>query len=269
MVAGLVKQYGGVRALDGVSLTVAPGQVVGLLGPNGAGKTTLVECLLGLRQPDQGQVLAQSVGALLQSTALQDSITCGEALDLFARFYPRPLPVEGLLERFGLKAESRFSALSGGQRQRLGLALALVGDPAALVLDEPTANLDSQGRRELHHLIRASRDEGRAVLLTTHFLEEAESLCDRVAILHRGRLVAEGAPAELVARSNRPTRLTVRYKVPGQPELNQEQHRLASNQTGPAVVELVKELVASGRELVDLQVERPSLEDLLLELTGS
>ena len=221
----LVKTYGAVRAVDAVSLEVAAGEVFGLLGPNGAGKTSLVECALGLREPDSGSILIsgidaradpvsakRQIGAVLQSTALQDAMTPREAIELFAAFYDKPLSPQELLERFGLreKAEARFETLSGGERQRLALALAFVNDPAILFLDEPTAGLDPQVRRELHNAIRRIRAEGRSVLLTTHYIEEAHALCDRVAILHRGHIVACGTPEELIARSASQPRLIVR-----------------------------------------------------------
>jgi ABC-2 type transport system ATP-binding protein len=213
-VSGLCRRFGAVQAVEGVSFTVAPGEVFALLGPNGAGKTTTIECLLGLTRPDAGSItvcgvdaLAQPrraralVGAVLQSTGLQDKITPREALGLFASFYPAPLGGDALLARFGLtdKADAAHETLSGGQKQRLALALAFVGDPQVLVLDEPTAGLDPQMRRELHGHIRVIKDAGRAVLLTTHDMDEAQALCDRVAVIAGGRIVAGGTPAQVIA----------------------------------------------------------------------
>jgi len=291
----LAKSYGSIRAVDGVSFDIAPGEIFGLLGPNGAGKTTLLECALGLRLPDAGTVriggidarenpdaVKRIIGAVLQSTALQDAITPREALRLFGAFHERAIAPEALIERFGLaeKADARFETLSGGQRQRLALALAFVGDPKLLFLDEPTSGLDPQARRDLHEAIREIRGEGRAVLLTTHYIEEAHALCDRVAILHGGRIAAAGTPEELIARSVSHTRVVVRAARP------LDCHALAAlpgvlaaaesggavtlhtRETGPVVIELARHLEAGGNELLDLQVRKPSLEDVFIELTG-
>jgi ABC-2 type transport system ATP-binding protein len=294
-ICDLVKTYGSLRAVDGVSFRVEAGEIFGLLGPNGAGKTSVLECALGLREQDSGSVhiagldaRAQSVevrrrlGAVLQSTALQDAITPREALELFGAFYPKPVPAGRLLERFGLveKAGARFETLSGGERQRLALALAFVNDPAMLFLDEPTSGLDPQVRRELHGAIRQFRAEGRAVLLTTHYIEEAHALCDRIAILHRGRIVASGTPEELIARSAsrtrvilraaRPTDLVAIERIPGVIAAAEagEAITLQTMNTGPVIIELVRYLGRTNNELLDLQVKKPSLEDVFIELTG-
>ncbi len=207
-VAGLAKRFGPVTAVCDVSLTVGAGEVLGLLGPNGAGKTTTVDCILGLLAPDAGVVTIDGLaprdarakfGAVLQATGLPAKITPREALDAFSVLHKAP--VGNLLERFGLteKASARYDTLSGGQQQRLALALAFIGDPRLLVLDEPTAGLDIQARRRLHDDIRAARAEGRAVLLTTHDMAEAQTLCDRIAVMRAGRIVATGTPDELAA----------------------------------------------------------------------
>ena len=215
-VKGLSRRYGAVQAIDGVSFEVGAGEVFGLLGPNGAGKTTTLECILGLVRPDRGRIeicgidaynaprqAREKTGAVLQATGLQDKITPREALDLFASFYRAPLASDVLLQRFGLaeKANAAFETLSGGQKQRLVLALAFVGNPQALLLDEPTAGLDPQIRREVQGHIRAMKDDGRAILLSTHDMDEAEQLCDRIAVIARGRIVAVGTPQELMAGS--------------------------------------------------------------------
>jgi ABC-2 type transport system ATP-binding protein len=215
-VRNLSRRYGAVQAADGVSFEIAAGEIFGLLGPNGAGKTTVVECILGLIQPDRGRIeicgidaRAQTcrarakIGAVLQATGLQDKITPREALDAFAAFYPAPLQSDELLERFGLreKQSAAYETLSGGQKQRLALALAFVGDPQVLVLDEPTAGLDPQMRRDVQDHIRAMKDARRAVLLTTHDMTEAEKLCDRIAVIAGGRIVATGSPRALIAES--------------------------------------------------------------------
>jgi ABC-2 type transport system ATP-binding protein len=213
-VRGLSHRYGGVRAVEGISFEIAAGEVFGLLGPNGAGKTTTLESILGLIVPEAGRIEVCDIdarlhlrearartGAVLQATGLQDKITPREALDLFAAFYPEPLKTNDLLVRFGLteKAGAAFDTLSGGQKQRLALALAFIGDPQVLVLDEPTTGLDPQMRREVQDHIQAMKDSGRAILLATHDMDEAARLCDRVAVIARGRIVVTGAPRALMA----------------------------------------------------------------------
>jgi len=215
-VRNLSRRYGAVQAADGVSFEIAAGEIFGLLGPNGAGKTTVVECILGLTEPDQGRIeicgidaraqprrARAKIGAVLQATGLQDKITPREALDAFAAFYPAPLQSDELLDRFGLREKQRaaYETLSGGQKQRLALVLAFVGDPQVLVLDEPTARLDPQMRREVQDHIRVLKDARRAVLLTTHDMAEAEQLCDRIAVIAGGRIVAIGSPRALIAES--------------------------------------------------------------------
>ena len=213
-VKNLVHRYGALEAVRGVSLEVAAGEIFGLLGPNGAGKTTTLESILGLITPDQGRVeicgvdartdpraARAKIGAVLQATGLQDKITPREALALFTAFHAATPKTDALLTRFGLteKSNAAFESLSGGQKQRLALALAFVGDAQVLLLDEPTAGLDPQMRREVQDHIRASTDNGRAVLLATHDMEEAARLCDRVAVIAGGKIVATGAPRALMA----------------------------------------------------------------------
>jgi ABC-2 type transport system ATP-binding protein len=213
-VENLSRRFGAVQAIDNVSFDVAAGEIFGLLGPNGAGKTTALECVLGLTRPDAGYIeicgidarlrqAREKTGAVLQATGLQDKITPREALNLFAAFYPASIDSRTLLERFGLmeKADAAFETLSGGQKQRLALALAFVGDPQVLLLDEPTTGLDPQIRREVQIHIRGLKAEGRAVLLSTHDMDEVAQLCDRVAVIARGQIVATGTPRELIADS--------------------------------------------------------------------
>jgi ABC-2 type transport system ATP-binding protein len=210
----LRKRYGGVAAVDGVTFAVAEREVFGIVGPNGAGKTTTVEILEGLRRPDAGRVrvlgldpgrdgprLRRRIGAQLQQAALPDRLKVREALDLYASFYPRAVPWRELLERWGLAelGGTAVAGLSGGQRQRLLIALALVGRPEVVFLDELTTGLDPQARRDTWELVRAVRDAGTTVVLVTHLMEEAERLCDRVAVIDRGRLVALDTPRALVA----------------------------------------------------------------------
>jgi ABC-2 type transport system ATP-binding protein len=295
-VRDLVKRYAGVEAVRGVSFDVAAGEIFGLLGPNGAGKTTTIECVLGLRHADGGSVtvvgvdalrepvrVKRVVGAQLQSTALQDKITPREALALFGAFYDNAIKPDELITRFSLqeKADAPFDSLSGGQRQRLALALAFVNDPQVVFLDEPTAGLDPQVRRELHREIRQIKAAGRTVVLSTHYIEEAQQLCDRIAIIDRGRVVATGRPDELVAAAKTPARLVVRAAKPLAVErvcqmaavteaedLDAVWH-LGTHDVTRAVLELVRLLESDANELLDLQVLRPSLEDVFLELTGN
>jgi ABC-2 type transport system ATP-binding protein len=213
VVRNLKKSYGPVTAVAALSFEVHDGETFGLLGPNGAGKTTTVECLVGLRVPDQGDIfiggldarrhpreVRQRIGVMLQATSLQRKITPREALHGFGSFYDRREDIDALLERFSLAdhADTTFDRLSGGYRQRLALALAFVNAPDIVFLDEPTAGLDPQSRRELRELIAASRRGGRTIVLATHDLNEAERLCDCVAIIDEGAMVAVGRPAELV-----------------------------------------------------------------------
>jgi ABC-2 type transport system ATP-binding protein len=213
-IEGLRVRYGATVAVDELTLSVRHGEIFGILGPNGAGKTTTVECIAGLRRPDGGRIrvlgvdptreperLHALVGVQLQEAALPDRIRVGEALSLFAAFYERPADPEELLGALGLrdKRDARFGKLSGGQRQRLSIALALVGNPRVAILDELTTGLDPHARRETWRLIEQIRSRGVTVVLVTHFMDEAERLCDRVALLDRGRLAALDTPAALVA----------------------------------------------------------------------
>jgi ABC-2 type transport system ATP-binding protein len=212
-VQGLTRRYGAVMAVDGISFEVKAGEIFGLLGPNGAGKTTTLECILGLSRPDAGHIdicgasagrrpAREKIGAVLQATGLQDKISPREAIELFRSFFPRALAADTLLDRFGLrdKQNAVYDTLSGGQKQRLALALAFVGDPPVFVLDEPTSGLDPQMRREVQDHIRTMKDAGRAVLLATHDMDEAERLCDRLAVIAGGRIIATGTPRDLIAR---------------------------------------------------------------------
>ena len=272
----LRKHYGKLEALAGVSFAIEKGEVFGLLGPNGAGKTTTIEILEGLRQPDGG------IGAQLQATVLPDKIRVDEAVRLFTSFYSQQASLEILLDRFGLaeKRHSFFESLSGGQKQRLALALSLVNDPELVFLDEPTVGLDVQLRRDIHALIQELRDDGRTVLLTTHYIEEAEQLCDRVAIIDRGRLVALGSPRELVQKAGQGTRLEIRLSKPVSPARLKEldaildcreadgTYFLHANPPAQAVVSLIRFLEAEGNTLLDMHIAQPSLEDIFVEMTG-
>jgi ABC-2 type transport system ATP-binding protein len=294
-VRDLRKSYREVEAVRGVSFAVSRGEVFGLLGANGAGKTTTLECLLGLRRPDGGALelagvdlrrhpgeARRKIGAVLQTTLLPERITVREAGRLFAALYPDPVPAAALLERFGLTplAEARFEGLSGGERQRLALALAFVGRPMVLVLDEPTAGLDPVVRASLHAEIRRARADGCAVVLSTHYLEEAEALCDRIAILAGGRILAEGAPPALLARVEERHRIELEASGPVPPSWLQELPNLEeasirgcqlsayTRDPAAAVTALTPRLQAAGLGLVSLQVRRVSLEEAFLRLTA-
>jgi ABC-2 type transport system ATP-binding protein len=294
-VENLVKRYGDVEAVRGVSFNVQEGEVFGLLGPNGAGKTSTVEIMEGLRTPDSGRVsvcgldpqknaqeLKHEIGAALQATSLPDKLRVIEALRLFASFYRRHRSPDELLKRFGLeeKRNTFYSQLSGGQKQRLALAMALVNDPKVLFFDEPTAGLDPQVRREIYDIIEELRREKKTIVMTTHYIEEAERLCDRVAIVDHGTVIALGTPRELKERSGDKTRLEVRLARPEPQEILKnlegvsesrilgDSYILQCRRPPQAIVSLVKYLESTGNELVSLEIATPSLEDVFIELTG-
>jgi len=294
-VENLVKRYGDVEAVRGVSFNVEEGEVFGLLGPNGAGKTSTVEIMEGLRTPDSGRVsvcgldpqknpqeLKHEIGAALQSTSLPDKLRVIEALRLFASFYRRHRNPEELLTRFGLqeKRNAFYIQLSGGQKQRLALAMALVNDPKVLFFDEPTAGLDPQVRREIYDIIEELRREKKTIVMTTHYIEEAERLCDRVAIVDHGTVIALGTPRELKERSGDKTRLEVRLARPEPQETLKnlegvsdcrilgDSYVLHCKRPPQAIVSLVKYLESTGNELISLEIATPSLEDVFIELTG-
>jgi ABC-2 type transport system ATP-binding protein len=294
-VVNLTKHYGPVQALRGVSFEVEEGEVFGLLGPNGAGKTSTVEILEGLRPADGGIVsvcgldpqssgsdFKQEIGAVLQATALPDKLRVGEAVSMFASFYKRRRDPAALLKRFGLeeKRNTFYSQLSGGQKQRLALAMSLVNEPRVLFLDEPTAGLDPQVRREIYTIIEELKKERKTILLTTHYIEEAEKLCDRVAIVDQGRVVTQGTPRELKQRSAGTTRIELRLARPESDAALKQLEGVAdcrasdgvyvvhSTRVPQTIVSLVHYLEAHGNELSSLDIAAPSLEDVFLELTG-
>jgi ABC-2 type transport system ATP-binding protein len=294
-VENLVKSYGDVQAVRGVSFSVDEGEVFGLLGPNGAGKTSTVEILEGLRDLDSGRVsvcgldpqrdsqaLKHEIGAALQSTSLPDKLRVMEALRLFASFYKRRRNPEELLKRFGLeeKRNAFYSQLSGGQKQRLALAMALVNDPRVLFFDEPTAGLDPQVRREIYDIIEELKREKKTIVMTTHYIEEAERLCDRVAIVDHGKVVALGTPRELKSRAGSATRIEVRLAKPEVDDALKKLEGVAdareldgtyvihSHRPPKTIVDLVKHLEAEGNELISLEIASPSLEDVFIEMTG-
>jgi ABC-2 type transport system ATP-binding protein len=289
----LHKSYGRVPAVDGVDLTVARGEIVGVLGPNGSGKTTTVECAYGLRRADSGTIrvcgldpqaepdrVARLVGTQLQDSALPDRMRVGEALHLFAALARTPVNEAEALERWGLSAKRRagFGSLSGGQRQRLLVALALVGRPRLVFLDEMTTGLDPNARREVWDLIEQVRRGGTTVVLVTHFMDEAHRLCDRIAVLRRGRKVAEGTPADIVDRygGGATARFTVPPggsvpaldRLPGVLGVDRADGRIEVRGRGPFLVSLGHALACGGLPDVELDVRRPSLEDAYLSLVG-
>jgi len=291
-IRSLTKTYGTTEALRGIDLEIEEGGVFGLLGPNGAGKTTMVEILEGLRKPTSGEVsvlgldptrdtfaLQQRIGAQLQATQIPNDLTAFEVLRLFAAFYERSLPIDEVLQRVHLDGKSKELTrnLSGGQKQRLAIGMALVHDPDLLIFDEPTSGLDPAARRQLHEIILELRDRGRTVILTTHYIEEAEKLCQRVVILNRGRVVADGAPREIVGRSA--GKSTIYLAVDGafdpSPLLavgaedqgrRGNDYRFATSDPAAIIVALGEALRTQRVTLTDLHMRRPTLEDVYLEL---
>jgi ABC-2 type transport system ATP-binding protein len=294
VVRNLCKRYGLVQALDGVSLEIATGEVLGLLGPNGAGKTTAVEAIAGLCQPDRGEIrigaldarrnpaeAKQRMGVALASTGLQDKITAREAIESFGAFYRRRARTEDLLIRFDLMdlADRPWETLSTGQKQRLSLAISVVNEPDLIVLDEPSAGLDAASRREMHAMIGRMKDHG-AVLLTTHDMDEAENLCDRVAILNRGRIVADGTPADLIAKSRNTTTISLRTApaIPadilsaivcvGVPESDGSSVKFTAVDVNESLGRLIPLLQSRGIVTTELQARKATLEEVIEELIG-
>jgi ABC-2 type transport system ATP-binding protein len=290
----LKKYYGDVRAVDDVSFEVFQGEIFGFVGPNGAGKTTTIECAEGLRRPDSGRVhmlglepqadgyaLKERLGIQLQETSLPQRMKVWEALDLFAAFYPRAADPRTLLAQMGLedKRNAYFNKLSGGQKQRLFIALALINEPELIILDELTTGLDPQSRRAMWDLIRAVRDKGRTVVLTTHFMEEAERLCDRVAVIDHGRLVALDTPEKLIRNLSAENRVAFSTdadfdpagmrSLPRATRVEKTGERVVVHGSDPKlVVEVVNYLSANDIPFRDLRTEQANLEDVFLALTG-
>ena len=296
-VRGLRKSYNGFEAVKGIDFEVRAGEVFGLLGPNGAGKTTTVEILEGLRPRTDGQVqvlgldsqrqkkeLKDRIGVCLQATNLPDKMRVREALALFAAFYSRNADGEAILKRLQLweKRDAAYATLSGGQKQRLAIALALINEPQLLFLDEPTTGLDAQVRLEIRDLIEELRAEKRTILMTTHYIEEAERLCDRVAIIDAGKIIALGSPRELQEKSAEQSSIEIKLTQPLReaniPKFSnaisstisedKRQLKVQSSQTARTLVDLVKWIDAQGYELADVHLKRPTLEDVFIEMTG-
>jgi len=289
-VHGLRKSYGDLEAVRGIDLEVSSGEVFALLGPNGAGKTTTVEILEGFRSRTAGEAsvlghdparheraLRERIGIVLQSTGVDPFLKVRETVDLYAGYYPHPRPVDEVLEVVGLteKRDVRVQRLSGGQQRRLDVAIALVGDAELLFLDEPTTGFDPGARRNAWEIVRNLTALGKTVFLTTHYMDEAENLANRVAVIARGEIVAEGPPRTLTARAVGQTKVRVRVGGPGLPSVLDP-----AAQVGDGVLELVTQeptrvlheltgwALETGRELEGLEVTRPTLEDVYLELTG-
>lgn len=296
-VENLHKSYGDFEAVRGINLEVRSGEVYGLLGPNGAGKTTTLEILEGLRPRTSGAVsvlgldpasqsneIKDRIGVSLQATNLPDKMKVHEALDLFAAFYTKNADRDQLLKRLQLwdKKDALYKTLSGGQKQRVALALSLVNDPSLLFLDEPTTGLDPQVRLEIHNVIQELKQDKRSILITTHYIEEAERLCDRVAIIDAGQIIELGSPREIQERVLGHTQVEVTTVQPlpleALPEkIRDEKHSDCNNgrtltvqSATPAalIVELVRWIDQCGIELEDIHMKRPTLEDVFIELTG-
>ncbi|MGW2282891.1 ABC transporter ATP-binding protein [Streptomyces sp. NPDC001770] len=295
-VENLVKRYGDHSVLNGVSFAVEQGEIFGILGPNGAGKTTTVECIEGLRTPDGGAIsvcdidpqnddgeLRQLLGVQLQESELPDKLKVGEALELYSSFYRRPADWRELAEILNLtgKLGTQFRRLSGGQKQRLSIALALLGTPRVAVLDELTTGLDPQARRDVWGLIERIRDRGVTILLVTHFMEEAERLCDRLAVIDTGRVVAIDTPAGLVSRVDQGQRIRFRPSGPldeaalaalaALPEVTSAEWagpQVVVSGTADSLLAVTTLLAARRITALDLRVEQNSLEDAFVALTG-
>jgi ABC-2 type transport system ATP-binding protein len=297
-VTGLTKRYGGQAVVDDISFHVGKGEIFGILGPNGAGKTTAVECMEGLRRRDGGEVrilgldpltnrhrLHQRIGVQLQESQLQEKLRVREALELYASFYPNPADWRELLERWGLtgKADTRFAKLSGGQKQRLFIALALVGDPEVVFLDELTSGLDPGARHATWDLIAQIRDSGVTVVLVSHFMDEVEELCDRVAILERGRIAALDTPAGLVDRAGGEYRVRFRpmaqpdipgldeqslAALPGVTAVSRHNAQVTVTGTGDFASTVTAELARRQVLVADLRIEGRSLDSAYVALTG-
>jgi ABC-2 type transport system ATP-binding protein len=273
-ISGLRKSYGDVEAVRGVDLEVRAGEVFAFLGPNGAGKTTTIEILEGYRRRSGGEVSVlgedpehadrewrERIGIVLQSCRLDPYLTVRESLALYAGYYRAPRPIEETIDLVGLagKADARASSLSGGQQRRLDVGMALIGDPELIFLDEPTTGFDPSARRQAWETIAGLRELGKTILLTTHYMDEAQRLADRVAVIVAGRVVARGTPEDLGDRESRPARITWRE--------DGREVELETTTPVETLNELTGRALAEGRELEGLEVRRPSLEDVYLELT--
>lgn len=292
-VESLSKKYGDVLAVDDVGFTVEPGEIFGILGPNGAGKTTTVECIAGLHRPDSGRIrvldldpvrhrarLRRSLGVQLQNSNLPDALRVGEAINLYHSFYADGAEPAKLMADLNLThlQNSPYSALSGGEAQRLSIALALIGKPRIAILDELTTGLDPQARRDTWDLVTQIRETGVTILLVTHFMDEAERLCDRVAVIDRARLIALDTPADLIARVDAPQRVHVKTRTPLDPAIfatNGDIEKIEGNGTrttitgsGNLLHTVTATLLDHGITATETRLDEATLEDAFLALTG-
>lgn len=290
-VTGLTKRYGELAAVDGVGFTIETGEVFALLGPNGAGKTTTVEILEGHRDADSGRIsvlghdpasggreFRERIGIVLQEGAVEDVFTVREALTIYGHMYPRRIAAGRLIELVGLeeKADARIKTLSGGQQRRLELALGLVGDPDLIFLDEPTTGFDPTARRQAWAVLDNLTELGKTILLTTHYMDEAQHLADRIAVIDKGRIIAEGTPENLGGRADGKT--TIRFTLPTDVDpatlpvdsipRNGGRYEVIAESPTRTLHQLTSWALDSNLELYNLHVERPTLEDVYLELTG-
>jgi ABC-2 type transport system ATP-binding protein len=287
----LVKKYGHLVAVNDVSLSIHEGEIFGVIGPNGAGKTTIVECVSGLRAPDSGSIsvyglspqkdrnaIREFVGVQLQESALPPRLKVGEAVRLFASFYSNPVDPDQLLESLGIKqfANSSFKSLSGGQKQRLSIALALVGNPRLAILDELTTGLDPEARRETWSLIERMRDRGVTVILVTHFMDEAEKLCDRLALINHGIVIALDTPEAIAAKAggsrvrfvpSQPVDEQTLRAIPGVNEIERKERYVSVTGTGDLAASLINALAAIGVRVSEVEARSGNLEDAFIKLT--
>jgi ABC-2 type transport system ATP-binding protein len=291
VVQDLVKRYGRLVAVNDVSLSIHEGEIFGIIGPNGAGKTTTVECISGLRSPDSGSIsvyglspqkdrdkIREFVGVQLQESALPPRLKVGEAVRLFASFYPNPLNPDELLDSLGISQlyNSVFKSLSGGQKQRVSIALALVGSPKLAILDELTTGLDPEARREIWSLIERMRDRGVTVILVTHFMDEAERLCDRLALINHGTVTAMDTPEAIAAKAggsrvrfvpSQPVDDQTLRSIPGVQEIERKERYVTVTGTGDLAGAVMNALAAIGVRVSELEARTGNLEDAFIKLT--
>jgi ABC-2 type transport system ATP-binding protein len=294
-VDGLTKRYGDVTAVNGISFAVEKGEVFGILGPNGAGKTTTVEMIEGLRKPDGGNIrvcdidaskgrdrIKEKIGVQLQASSLYDNIRVKEAIAVFGSYYKRALTADAVLEEVSLvdKRDSNVSSLSGGQKQRLSVGLALVNDPEVLFLDEPTTGLDPQARHNIWAIVERMQQRGKTVVMTTHYMEEAEHLCERLAIVDQGKIIAMDTPENLIKNASLDTTIEfstsvelngIKEKIPGIQRItngSSYKYEVKARKVSPILKDLANLCYEHNIDLENMSVRQPTLEDVFLALTG-